>query len=100
MRSWIGSVGLAGSTLRVSVPEPLPADARALVVSSAVRVFERFPALRDFVLVASGGEMALSRADVERLLAPEGWQGLEDHSRWPDILARALQRHAEAGGVR
>ena len=101
MRSWIGSVGLSGSTLRVSVPEPLPADAHALAVSGAVRVFERFPALRDFVLVAGGGEMTLSRADVERLLAPEGWRALEDPGRWPDVLARAVQRYAEAaaGGV-
>ena len=102
MRSWIGSIGLSGPTLRVSVPEPLPADARALAVSGAVRVFERFPALRNFVLVAGGEEMTLSRADVERLLAPEGWRALEDQGRWPDVLARAVERHAEgaAGGVR
>ena len=102
MRSWIGSVSLSGPTLRVSVPEPLPADARTLAVSGAVRVFERFPALRDFVLVAGGGEVALSRADVERLLAPEGWPALEDRGRWPEVLARAVERHAEAdaGGGR
>jgi hypothetical protein len=102
MKSWIGSITLSGSTLRVSVPEPLPADARALAVASAVRVFERFPVLRDLVLVAGDAETALGRADVERLLAPEGWRALEDPGRWPDVLARAVERHAaaEAGGVR
>jgi hypothetical protein len=97
VRSWIGAVGLSGSTIRVSVPEPLPADAHALAVAGAVRVFERFPALGSFVLMAGGGEMTVTRADVERLLAPEGWPALEDRGRWPEVLARAVERHAEGG---
>ncbi len=100
MRSWIGAVSLSGSTLRVSVPEPLPADGHALAVAGAIRVFERFPALVDFVLITGAGEMTLARADVERLLAPEGWLALEDRGRWPEVLTRAVQRYAgaDAGG--
>jgi hypothetical protein len=98
VRSWIGAVSLSGGTLRVSVPEPLPADGGTLAVAGAIRVFERFPALADFVLVAGGGgETTVTRADVERLLAPEGWRALEDRGRWPEVLARAVERHASAG---
>jgi hypothetical protein len=96
VRSWISAVTLSGSTLRVSVPEPLPADGGVLAVAGAIRVFEHFPALAGFVLVAGGGETTLTRAEVERLLAPDGWRALEDRGRWPDVLARAVQRHAPA----
>jgi hypothetical protein len=98
VRSWIDTVSLSGSTLRVGVPESLPADGDALAVASAIRVFERFPALEAFVLVAGGDEVSLARADVERLLAPEGWLALEDRGRWPEVLARAVQRYSHADG--
>jgi hypothetical protein len=69
-------------------------------VASAIRVFERFPALDGLVLVAGGAEVSLVRADVERLLAPEGLLALQDRGRWPQVLARAVQRYsrADAGG--
>jgi hypothetical protein len=102
MRSWIGAVSLSGPTLRVGVPEPLPADMPALAVASAIRVFERFPALGRVVLSGGGTEVTLSRVDVERLLEPEGWPALEDRARWPEVLARAVERLAAAneGGSR
>jgi hypothetical protein len=102
VRSWIGAVSLSGPTLRVSVPEPLPADLHALAVASAVRVLERFPALGGVVLIAGGAEVTLSRDDVERLLEPEGWPSLEDRGRWPEVLARAVERQAASddGGSR
>ena len=93
MKTWIDAVSLAGSTLRVSVPEPLPADRETLAVASAIRLFERFPALDGLLLAAGGDEVSLSRADIERLLAPEGFDGLQDRGRWPQMLARAVQRH-------
>ena len=100
MRSWIDTVSLSGSRLRVTVPEPLPADRDTLAVASAIRVFERFPALDGLVLVAGGDEVSLVRADVERLLAPEGLLALQDRGRWPQVLARAVQRYSvvDAGG--
>jgi hypothetical protein len=102
MRSWIGAVSLSGPTLRVSVPEPLPADRHALAVASAIRVFQRFPALDGVVLSGGGAEVTLSRVDVERLLEPEGWRTLEDRGRRPEVLARAVERltAADDGGSR
>jgi hypothetical protein len=100
MREWIDSVSLAGSTVRVTVPDPLPADRDTLAVASAIRLFERFPAFDALVLVAGGGEASLSRADVERLLAPEGFDSLRDRGRWPQVLARAVQRHVGPGAER
>jgi hypothetical protein len=97
VREWIDTVTLAGSTLRVTVPEPMPADRDTLAVASAIRLFERFPALDVLVLAGGGGEVALSRADVERLMAPEGLESLRDRGRWPLVLARAIQRHLGAG---
>lgn len=101
MRSWIDAVSLVGSTVRVSVPSPLPADRDTLAVASAIRLFERFSALDELVLVADGGELSLERAEVERLLAPEGFPVLRDRGRWPQVLARAVQRHSgtEPGGA-
>ncbi len=97
MRSWIDAVTLVGSTLRVIVPSPLPADRDTLAVASALRLLERFPALDGLVLVAEGGEVSLARAEVERLLAPEGFPALQDRGRWPQVLARAVQRHSGMG---
>jgi hypothetical protein len=97
MRSWIDVVALVGSTLRVSVPSPLPAERETLAVASALRVFERFSAIDGLVLVAEGGEVSLTRADVERLVAPEGFPALQERGRWPQMLARAVQRHCGAG---
>ena len=97
MRSWIDAVTLVGSTVRVTVPSPLPAERDTLAVASALRLFERFPALDRLVLVADGSEVALARDDVERLLAPEGLPALQDRGRWPQVLARAVQRHLGTG---
>jgi hypothetical protein len=97
MRSWIDAVTLVGSTVRVTLPSPLPADRDTLAVASALRVFDRFPALDGLVLVSDGVEVALSRADVERLLAPDGFPALQERGRWPQVLARAIQRHARTG---
>jgi hypothetical protein len=98
MRAWIESLNLAATTLRVTAAEPLPADQATLAVASAIRLFERFPALDGLVLVAGGDEVSLARADVERLLAPEGFRALQDRSRWSRVLARAVRRHAGAVG--
>lgn len=94
MRSWIDAVTLVGSTVRVTVPSPLPADRDTLAVASALRLFERFPAIDGLVLVADEGEVSLTRAAVERLLAPEGFLALRDRGRWPQVLARAVQSHS------
>jgi hypothetical protein len=100
VKAWIDAVSLSGTTLRVTVPDPLPADRDTLAVASAIRVFERFPVLDGLVLVSGGGEVSLVRADVERLLAPEGFLALQDRGRWPQVLAHAVQRYsrADAGG--
>ena len=94
MRAWVDAVSLVGSTLRVAAPEPLPAERDTLAVASAIRVFERFPALDGLVLVGGNGEVSVTRADVERLLAPDGFAVLRDRVRWPQVLARAVQRYA------
>jgi hypothetical protein len=99
MKAWIDTISLAGSTLRVTAPEPLPADRETLLVASAIRVFERFPALDGLVLAGGDGEVSVTRASVERFLQPEGFTGLQDRGRWPKILARAIQRYGGADGA-
>jgi hypothetical protein len=98
VKAWLDSVSLAGSTLRVSAPEPLPADRSTLAVASAIRVFERFAALDELVLLCSEGEVSLVRTDVERLLAPDGFAALRDRGRWSGVLARAVRRYSANGG--
>jgi hypothetical protein len=93
VKAWVDSVSLAGSTLQVTAPDPLPAERETLAVATAIRVFDRFPALDRLVLVGGGGEASLTRADVERLLAPQGFAALRDRGRWPQVLSRALQRY-------
>jgi hypothetical protein len=93
MKSWIESISLSGSTLRVSVAEPWPAHRDTLAVASAIRVFERFPALDGLVLAAGGDIVSLGRSEVEGLLAPEGWPALQDRGRRSQVLARAVQRY-------
>lgn len=94
MKAWVDGVSLAGSTLRVTASEPLPAGRDTLAVASAIRVFERFPALDGLVLVRGGGEVSLARDGVERLLAPDGFAALRDRGRWPQVLARAVRRYS------
>jgi hypothetical protein len=98
VKAWVDAVALTGARLRVDAPAPLPAARETLAVASAIRVFERFPALDGLVLAGGAGEVSVTRADVERLLAPDGFAALRDRGRWPQVLARALQRHAAAGG--
>ena len=100
MKAWVETVSLAGSTLRVTAPDPLPADRGTLAVASAIRVFERFAALDDLVLAGNDHEVSVTRADVERLLAPDGFAALRDRSRWPQVLARAVQRYSTADARR
>jgi hypothetical protein len=93
MKAWIEAVTLAGPTVRVSAREPLPADGVTLAVAGAIRLMERFPILDELVLAGAHGELSVTRADVERLLAPEGFSALQERPRWPQVLARAVQRY-------
>jgi hypothetical protein len=94
VKAWVDAVSLAGSAVRVTATEPLPAERDTLAVASAIRVFERFPALDGLMLISAGGEVSLTRACVEGLLAPDGFAALRDRGRWPQVLARAVQRYA------
>jgi hypothetical protein len=99
MKAWVEGISLAGSTLRVTASEPLPADRATLAVASAIRVFERFAALDSLVLGGDDREVSMTRADIERLLAPDGFAGLQDRGRWPQLLARAVQRYVASDGA-
>lgn len=99
MKARVDTVSLAGSTLRVTASEPLPADRVTLAVATAIRVFERFSALDGLLLGGSEGEVSVTRADVERLLAPDGFAVLQDRGRWPQLLARAIQRYVASDGA-
>jgi hypothetical protein len=95
VRAWVDAVSLVGPALRVTAPGRLPAERHTLAVATAIRVFERFQALAELTLAGEDGEVTLARGEVERLLAPEGFAALRERSRWPQVLARAVQRHAE-----
>jgi hypothetical protein len=95
----VDAIRLAGSMLRVSAAEPLPADLVTLAVATAIRVFERFPALDGLVLGGGSSEVSVNRGEVEHLLAPEGFAALQDGSRWPQVLARAIQRYVASDGA-
>jgi hypothetical protein len=100
VKGWIEGLSLSGRTLRLTARDPLPADAATLVVATAIRVFERFGVFDAVVLVSEHGELRLTRPEVERLLAPDGFPARGERGRWPQILARAVQRYttAPAGG--
>jgi hypothetical protein len=85
-------VTLEGGTLRITAEGPLPADGTTLAVAVAIRTFERFSALDAVRLVTRGGEERVTRSEVERLLAPEGFAHLRERGRWPQVLARAVRR--------
>jgi hypothetical protein len=61
-------------------------------------VFERFSALDRLILGGDGGEVSLARAEVEGWLAPDGLAALRERSRWPLLLARAIQRYSSTNG--
>jgi hypothetical protein len=100
MKGAVEAISLAGSTLRVSAPDPLAAERATLAVACALRVFERFSALDGLVLGGggAGSEVSLGRAEVERLLAPDGFAALRDRNRWPQLLARAVRRYSRQDG--
>ena len=99
MKERVDIVSLAGSTLRVIAPEPLPADRATLAVATAIRVFERFSALDGLVLNCGDSEVPVTRAEVERLLAPDGFAVLQDRGRWRQLLSRAMQRYVAPDGA-
>jgi hypothetical protein len=94
VKAWVDAVGIAGSTLRVTAPDPLPAERDTLAVATAIRVFEHVRALECLVLLGGRRESSLTRADVEGLLAPLGFAALRDRGRWPQVPARAVQRYS------
>jgi hypothetical protein len=98
--TWVDNISLTGATLRVGAADPLPAERETLALATAIRVFERFAALDTVVLAGGEGEIAVSRAEVERVLAPEGFGALRDRGRWPQVLARAIQRYGATDAER
>jgi hypothetical protein len=93
MRDLIEAVALEGTTLRVRAREPLPVDLPALLVGTAMRVFERHPVLRRVALTTPSADLSVSREEIERNLPPEGFAALREWGRWRQALARAVQAY-------
>ena len=98
MKISVEAVSLTGPTVRVSAPDPVPAERAILALASAIRVFDRFPVLDALVLAGGEHEVTVTRADVERALSPEGFAALRDRGRWPQVLARAAQQLGAGAG--
>ena len=81
MKSWVEGISVVGSTLRVAAPAPVPAERDPIAVASAIPAVARLQALDPLVL--AGGD-------------PEGFAALRDRGRWPQVLARAVQRREAA----
>lgn len=64
MKEQIESVTLEGTTLKIALRPPLPAEAAALAAAIAKRAFERYPVLSEVVVAAAGVEHRLSREPV------------------------------------
>jgi hypothetical protein len=90
MRDRIEAVTLEGQTLRVTAREPLGIEPRTLALAAAIRVFEQYAALDRLTLTVAGNEVVVSRAEVLRLIGPDGFTPLKDRERFRQLLARAL----------
>ncbi|HSE94621.1 MAG TPA: hypothetical protein VLD61_01940, partial [Methylomirabilota bacterium] len=82
MRELIESVALEGTTLVVRAREPLPVELPTLLVGTAMRAFERHSVLRRVALTTPSAELSVSREEIERGLAPEGFAALREWGRW------------------
>jgi hypothetical protein len=92
MKELIESVAIEGAGLTVTLSSTLPVDVRALAVATAIRALDRYPVL-DRVIVRSGTtEIALPRAEVERLVQPDSVAVARESDRWRQMLARAVER--------
>lgn len=100
MRGEIEAVTLAGPVLRVSVREPLPLEPWMLAVATAIRAFERYAILNQLILTVGQKEIGVSRKEVERLLAPDGFAQLKEWGGWRQVLARIAQQREERAGER
>ena len=74
MRTWVDSRQPDRGDAPGGRGSPLPAERETLALATAIRVFERFSVLDTVVLAGGEGEVSVSRAEVERVLAPEGFE--------------------------
>jgi hypothetical protein len=98
MREQIDRLTLDGTAVRVQVRPPPPVDLPTLLIATAMRVFERHALFERVTLAAGDVEQSISRAEVERLLGPEGFGQLREWGRWRQVLARAVQAHTGGRG--
>jgi hypothetical protein len=94
MRQLIETVTLEGQQVRVSARHPLPVAPRALAIAAAIRVLERYPALDRLTLAVGDEHVDVSRADVDRLLGPDGMAQLKDRDGAREVLERAIREFA------
>jgi hypothetical protein len=94
MRQLIETVTLEGQQVRVSARHPLPVAPRVLAIAAAIRVLERYPALARLTLAVGEEQVDVSRAEVDRLLGPEGMAQLKDRDGARDVLERAIREFA------
>jgi hypothetical protein len=94
MRQLIETVTLEGQQVRVSARHPLPVAPRALAIAAAIRVLERYPALDRLTLAVGEEQIDVSRADVDRLLGPDGMAQLKDRDGAREVLERAVREFA------
>jgi hypothetical protein len=90
MRDRIEVVVLEGQHLRVTAREPLGLEPRLLALAAAIRVFEQYPIVDRLTLTTGGGDIAVSREEVHRLVGPDGFAPLKDRDRFRQLLTRAL----------
>jgi hypothetical protein len=94
MRQLIEAVTLEGQQVRVSARHPLPVAPRVLAIAAAIRVLERYAALDRLTLAVGEVQVDISRADVDRLLGPEGLAQLKDRDGAREVLERAIREFA------
>jgi hypothetical protein len=94
MRQLIEAVRLEGQQVRVTARHPLPVAPRVLAIAAAIRVLERYPALDRLTLVVEDEQIEVSRAEVDRLLGPDGLAQLKDRDSSREVLARAVREFA------
>jgi hypothetical protein len=94
MRQLIEAVTLEGPQVRVSARHPLPVAPRVLAIAAAIRVLERYPALDRLTLAVGEAQVEVSRADVDRLLGPDGLAQLKDRDGAREVLERAIREFA------
>lgn len=90
MTTLVECINFNGTEITLTLRPPNNSDWQALAAAASIRILESYPVIQRVILRWGSGDFRTSRAQVEKLLHPDGFAAIANRARWQDVVNRLV----------